>query len=534
MDGSDNFVVTWSGQPQGDNNPEVYGQQYFANGLPDGNQFLVNSYTTGPQEYSSVAMTTAGQYVVVWSSNGQDSNGWGIYGQRFVNAGILITPTSSMTTTQAGSTATYQIVLQTAPQANVTIPVASSDATQGAVSASSLLFTTGDWNVPQTITITGQSNSPDSLFHRQNGPAVSSDPAFSGMAVPAMAVNAPQTPQVIASATSLQTTKSGGTATFSVALSSSPVAPVTVTLTNTSTGEGTLSQSTLTFDSTDWNEPQTVTVTGVNDHEVNGSVFYQITGTAQSPDNRFNNLAMTPVTVFNVDNVNSAGVWVNTTTLQTTQAGGTATFSVRLTSAPLNNANVAVNLAVGDPSQGSLSHSTLSFNDSSWNVPQTVTVTGLNDNMVHGNIAYQITGVASSTDALYDGLVITPITVVNQVTNQPGFTVNQTSLQTTKNGGAANFTIALNTMPMSTVTINLGTNGSTYGVLSQSNLTFNPSDWNQPQTVTVVGTNDEKVTGNQTYQITGTATSCRQSLQQPANAHHPRWSTRTRIKPASR
>jgi hypothetical protein len=506
MDGRGNFVVTWAGQPLGGNTSQVYGKQYFANGLQDGNQFLIDNYTLGNQEYTSVAMTTGGHYVVAWSSNGQDGSNWGVYGQRFVNSGILVTPTSSFVTTQAGATATYQVVLQTAPQQNVTIPISSSDPSQGTLSASSLVFTNNDWNIPQTVTVTGQSNKPSPYFVF-NGPAVSNDPAFNGMTAPTLYFNAPRTPLIITSSTSLQTTKSGGTATFNVALSTAPVAPVTITLNNSNSSEGTLSRSTVTFDSTNWNEPQAVTVTGLNDNQVNGGVTYQITGTASSQDTNYNNMGMTPVTVFNKDNVNAVGISVSTTSLQTTQSGGTATFSVVLTSQPLGGARVLVNLATTDPSQGSLSSSTLSFEANHWNVPQIVTVTGLNDDMAQNNISYQITGVASSSDALYNGLTITPITVVNKSTDHAGITVSQNSLQTTKNGGTATFSVVLNTLPAATVTIALNTNGSTAGVLSQNQLTFTPNDWDRAQTVTVTGVNDFMVTGNQNYQIRGTATS---------------------------
>ena len=310
MDGGGNFAVTWSGQPQGINTSAIYGQQYFANGLTDGDQFFVNSNAADNQEYPSAAMTANGNYVVVWSSNG--GNDWNVDGQRFVNSGILVTPSFSMVTGEPGSTAVYQVVLQEEPQQNVTIPIISSDPTQGTPSVSSLLFTSSDWNIPQTVTITGQSITPYPYFII-NGPAESSDPAFSGMSVPAVYINAPQTPEILTSATSIQTTKSGGTASFHVALSTAPVAPVTVTLVNSNTSEGTLSESTLTFDSTNWNEPQIVTVAGLNDDTVNGGVTYQITGSAQSQDSNYNNMGMAPVTVFNEDNINVAGISVSKT-----------------------------------------------------------------------------------------------------------------------------------------------------------------------------------------------------------------------------
>ena len=140
-------------------------------------------------------------------------------------------------------------------------------------------------------------------------------------------------------------------------------------------------------------------------------------------------------------------------------------------------------------------------------MPQTVTVAGLNNDEVQNNVSYEITGIASSADANYDGLTTTPITVVNQGTNHAGFTVSTSSLTTSKNGGTANFTVVLNTVPAANVTLSLNTNGSTDGVLSTTTMTFSPANWNVPQQVTVVGVNDFKVTGNQNYQIQGTAAS---------------------------
>ena len=50
--------------------------------------------------------------------------------------GVTVTPVST-TTTEAGGTASFTVVLNAAPNATVTIPVSSSDTTEGSVSASS-------------------------------------------------------------------------------------------------------------------------------------------------------------------------------------------------------------------------------------------------------------------------------------------------------------------------------------------------------------------------------------------------------------
>jgi len=87
---------------------------------------------------------------------------------RFVNssiaiagAGINVSPTSGLTTTEIGGTAQFTVVLSTQPTANVTINLSSNDLTEGTVSPASLTFTTSNWNTPRTVTVTGVNDAID-------------------------------------------------------------------------------------------------------------------------------------------------------------------------------------------------------------------------------------------------------------------------------------------------------------------------------------------------------------------------------------
>ena len=75
-------------------------------------------------------------------------------------AGITVTPTSGLTTTEAGGTATFTVVLNSQPTADVAIGLSSSDTTEGTVGPS-LTFTTANWNTPQTVTVTGVDDALD-------------------------------------------------------------------------------------------------------------------------------------------------------------------------------------------------------------------------------------------------------------------------------------------------------------------------------------------------------------------------------------
>jgi hypothetical protein len=79
---SDGFIITWESVGQDGDHYGVFAQMYNLDGTTNGNEFQVNNYTTSNQHYSAVASTSDG-FVVVWHSNGQDGDTWGIYAQRF-------------------------------------------------------------------------------------------------------------------------------------------------------------------------------------------------------------------------------------------------------------------------------------------------------------------------------------------------------------------------------------------------------------------------------------------------------------------
>src|SRR5262249_24516689 len=64
--------------------------------------------------------------------------------------GVDVTPSSGLQTTQAGGTAQFTVSLSSPPASAVTIPLSSSNATQGTASSTSVTFTPANWNVPQT------------------------------------------------------------------------------------------------------------------------------------------------------------------------------------------------------------------------------------------------------------------------------------------------------------------------------------------------------------------------------------------------
>ncbi len=124
------------------------------------------------------------------------TNGWGIETSEAENianrpklrvyytpAGVTVSPTSDLETTELGGTTQFSVVLNTPPTDTVTIGISSSDTSEGTVSSSSIVFTPENWDIPQIVTITGVNDADldgDVAYQIITGPAMSSDVNYSG------------------------------------------------------------------------------------------------------------------------------------------------------------------------------------------------------------------------------------------------------------------------------------------------------------------------------------------------------------------
>ncbi len=224
------------------------------------------------------------------------------------SAGITVSPTSGLTTSEAGDTATFTVVLDSRPAADVTIAVSSSDESEGTASPASLTFTTSNWNTPQTVTITGQDDAIDDgdvPYSIILAAAVSPDPDYNGKdpADPAVTNTDDDTAGITVSPTSgLVVDENGNTATFTVKLNSEPTAQVVIAVASSDTNEAAVDKATLTFDSSNWSTAQTVTVTGQQNNHENGNqgVTIQLT-VPSSADTVYAALDPDDVSVTNID-----------------------------------------------------------------------------------------------------------------------------------------------------------------------------------------------------------------------------------------
>lgn len=89
MDAVGNFTVTWNSAGQDGSGTGIYAQRFNSHGVALGSEFKVNTYTTGKQASPSIAMDAAGAFVISWDSSAQDGSGFGVYAKRFSTAGVV-------------------------------------------------------------------------------------------------------------------------------------------------------------------------------------------------------------------------------------------------------------------------------------------------------------------------------------------------------------------------------------------------------------------------------------------------------------
>src|SRR5439155_1673771 len=182
-------------------------------------------------------------------------------------AGITVIPTSGLTATEAGGTATFTVVLTSQPMANVAIGLSSSDLTEGTVSPASLTFTSGNWNVAQTVTVTGVDDfgfDGRVAYTIVTAPAPSTDGSYNGMNPADVGVTNTDDDAAgitVSPTSGLTTTEGGGTATFTVVLTTQSLDDALPIFSSSDLTEGTVAPASLTFTSGNWNAAQTVTVT---------------------------------------------------------------------------------------------------------------------------------------------------------------------------------------------------------------------------------------------------------------------------------
>ncbi|WP_088891945.1 VCBS domain-containing protein [Leptolyngbya ohadii] len=115
MDANGDFVVVWSSLGQ-DNGLTwgVYGRRYDKDGNPKGPEFLINTEVRQNQTAPSVAIDAAGNFIVTWSSNfldlANDASEYGVYARRYDSSGTAIDATEFLVNKTTGFSQVSSVV----------------------------------------------------------------------------------------------------------------------------------------------------------------------------------------------------------------------------------------------------------------------------------------------------------------------------------------------------------------------------------------------------------------------------------------
>ena len=285
------------------------------------------------------------------------------------------------------------------------------------------------------------------------------------------------------SAERVSVAEDGGTATYTVVLGSQPTADVTVTPASGDESVAVVSGA-LTFTASDWSAPQTVTVTGVDDDIDNDPDRSAVLSHAVSGGD-YGGVAAADVAVTAADD-DARAVLVSLERVSVDEDGGTATYTVVLGSEP--SADVTVTPASGDESVAVVSGA-LTFTASDWSAPQTVTVTGVDDDIDNDpDREARISHTVSGGD--YEGVAAAAVSVTAADDDARAVIVSLERISVDENGGTAAYTVVLGSEPTGIVTITPASGDESVASVSGA-LTFTASDWSTPQTVTVTGVDDD-------------------------------------------
>jgi hypothetical protein len=338
---------------------------------------------------------------------------------------IEITPTSDLLTYEDGSSpATFDVKLKTAPSlsSQVTIPISSSNPNEGIADESSLDFNDTDWSVPKTVTVTGVNDDFDDgdiLYTIQIGTVTSTDPIFDGLNpadIDYTNIDNDTFGISVDPIIGLLTSESGAFDTFEVVLDSKPFsADVQINLHSTKTSEGIIDKATLTFLQDEWNIPQVVMVTGVDDPIpiAEGDVPYQIiTQPAISGDPDYNGLDPDDVDVINSDNDEAGYTVTPTSGLWTNEGGRADKVKILLKTKPFES--VELKLVSNNQDEGITIPATDTIDPQEWQ-PDTFfeyQIIGIDDQDNDGDIPYQVEITTKSDDPAYHGFTET-IDIIN-------------------------------------------------------------------------------------------------------------------------
>ena len=415
--------------------------------------------------------------------------------------GILVSTTSvTITETATQATESYTVKLSQRPngvgQVTVTSAVKEAGSEVSVTAGSSLTFNASTWDTPQTVTV---AFSQDDDGDDESATIVHAASGLDYGDVDDVEVSVTVTDKDgVEISTNALTVAEGGTETYTVHLKSSPtggvIATATVAVASSDTAIASVSDSSLTFSNFDFSTAQMITVTGVED-STTGDRETTITHTPSG----YRGVTSGPtLTVTVTDNDGAMGMSRHALSLSEGQApaakagalpqtksnvaGATASYRVRLRRQPLADVLMAVVPDVPNKVEV-VENERITFTPEDWNDWRTVTARANPDpdgEDERANLVHRAVGGG------FDLVQTMPVTIKDD----DGITVSATRITASEADGVAAYNIRLDSQPAGDVVVTPASNDPRVAIVSPPKLTFTPNDWNDVQTVRVLGVDD--------------------------------------------
>ena len=431
-------------------------------------------------------------------------------------AGVTVSAAALTVTEQDTAGDSYTVVLDTEPTHGVTVTVGGHSGTDVSLSASTLTFTTSNWDRAQTVTVTALNDDDTAddavtLTHT----ATSTDGNYSGIAIAAVAVtvtdNDTTTPTVTLVLSDSSIGENGGVSTVTATVSPASAAAFTVTVAAAAVSPAVAADfrlsanRVLSFAENATTSTGSVTITGVDNDVDAADKTVTVSGTVSATS------VTAPATrTLTLEDDDAAGVTVSAAALTVTEQDTAGdSYTVVLDTEPTHGVTVTVGGHAG--TDVSLSASTLTFTTSNWDRAQTVTVTALNDDDTADD-AVTLTHTATSTDGNYSGIAIAAVavTVTDNDTTTPTVTLVLSDSSIGENGGVSTVTATVSPASAAAFTVTVAAAAVSPAVAADFRLSANrvlsfaENATTSTGSVTITGVDNDVDAADKTVTVSGT------------------------------
>ncbi len=453
--------------------------------------------------------------------------------------GVIVTAADPLVVSE-GSSGTYNVRLATQPTGNVTVTIASdnpdvkvktgSGTAQGSLTLTFEADNTNSriWSTNQAVSVevSADTDSLDETATLTQSIGSGSASEYSSVSVDNVAVSVTDVTLAGLSIADAEASEGSGTLAFTVTLSMASSRTVTVDWTlaagtataGTQAGgdyDDSTDTGTLTF-SSGGSLTQTISVPIVDDPDVEPNETVEVTLSGQNPSGVVVTGSPATGTIRDDD---TAGVRVTPERSQRTtteDAAGTVDLMVSLSSRP--SADVKVTVTSLDTTEGKVKEEgeddpVLDFTTGNWNTPHRVTVTGVDDDDLDGDVEYNVRfafsdGPGTGEDTDYTGLDPVDVALTNLDDDLSILSVSGGGEVAEGDSGTtaqATFTVTLAPARRQAVSVSYATSdgtaeaGSDYESASGT-VTFSPGETSKTVTVTING--DDEAEANETFTLT--------------------------------